>query len=200
MNRSAGLIAAAASTLLASVSMPGAQTPGGAPGPAGAIDGPTVGLPDLPGAPVGPATGDQLPIVAADFIALAAVSDLFEINASRLVVERAPSGPVKAAAEMLFAAHTLAARIFPTVIEQAGLAMSTTPTLTSELEAMLDQLTAAAPEALERLYVEQQIIAHQNAIAGFTTYATSGDNETLRAYAQMMLPALQSHLAMIQTL
>lgn len=78
--------------------------------------------------------------------------------------------------------------------------MSTTPTLALDLKTMVDQLTAAAPEALERLHVEQQITVHQNAVAAFTSYGTSGDNQTHWAYAQMMLPALRSHLIMLRAL
>jgi putative membrane protein len=158
------------------------------PGAAAAAGVPQVAAPTEPAPPA----------IAADFLVLVMGSDVFEIAAGRLALERGGSDRVLMVAQKLVAAHTLSSAIVGAVAERAGVSQSSTPSMNPEQETMLQQLATAAPEAFDQLYLEQQVVAHERAIALFTAYATSGDNETIRTYAEMMVPALQAHLAMIQ--
>jgi predicted outer membrane protein len=61
-------------------------------------------------------------------------------------------------------------------------------------QAMLAELSATpAGPRFDRLYVSQQIQAHQMSIAMTQAYAQGGPNPALRNYAQQALPALQMH-------
>jgi len=65
---------------------------------------------------------------------------------------------------------------------------------------MLNQLASAPPRHFDRLYGRMQVAAHQEAVALFTAYAQSGEDPSLRAFAQSALPTLQHHLRMARRL
>jgi len=65
---------------------------------------------------------------------------------------------------------------------------------------MLNQLASAPPRQFDRLYGRMQVAAHQEAVALFTAYAQSGEDPSLRAFAQSALPTLQHHLRMARRL
>lgn len=51
-------------------------------------------------------------------------------------------------------------------------------------KSMIGQLHAATPAAIDRLYLQQQVPAHQQALAMQGGYARSGDTPALRETAQ----------------
>ncbi|MGG3814829.1 DUF4142 domain-containing protein, partial [Methylorubrum rhodesianum] len=66
---------------------------------------------------------------------------------------------------------------------------------------MLAELNATPPGArFDRLYGQQQVMAHQMSISMTQSYAQSGPNPALRNYAQQALPVLQQHYSMAQRL
>ena len=68
------------------------------------------------------------------------------------------------------------------------------PSLDSPYAAMLAQLQAArAGPQFSQLYVQMQTQARQ-AVGLFTTYARSGDNPVIVAFASQTLPVLEHHL------
>ncbi|GBU17187.1 MULTISPECIES: DUF4142 domain-containing protein [Methylobacterium] len=70
-----------------------------------------------------------------------------------------------------------------------------------EQQQMLAELSAAPAGArFDRLYVQQQLQAHQMTISMTQAYASTGPNPALRTYAQQALPVLQDHYAMAQRL
>ncbi|VUF13340.1 DUF4142 domain-containing protein [Methylobacterium dankookense] len=70
-----------------------------------------------------------------------------------------------------------------------------------EQQAMLAELSAAPAGAqFDRLYVSQQLKAHQMAIGMTQAYAQTGPNPALRTYAQQALPVYQMHYEQAQRL
>ncbi|MGU3536256.1 DUF4142 domain-containing protein [Methylobacterium sp. A54F] len=68
-------------------------------------------------------------------------------------------------------------------------------------QAMLAELSATPPGArFDRLYVQQQLQAHQMTIGMTQAYAQGGPNPALRTYAQQALPVLEQHYTMAQRL
>ncbi|WP_431267455.1 DUF4142 domain-containing protein [Dankookia sp. P2] len=66
--------------------------------------------------------------------------------------------------------------------------------------ALLQQLQGASGAELDRIYVSQQIAAHQQAVDLFGNYGRSGDNPLLKQWAAKTLPDLQEHLKLAQAL
>lgn len=68
-------------------------------------------------------------------------------------------------------------------------------------QAMLAELSATpAGPRFDRLYVRQQVQAHQMAIGMTQAYAQGGPNPALRTYAQQVLPSLEEHYSMARRL
>ena len=60
---------------------------------------------------------------------------------------------------------------------------------------MLNQLAATSDRRFDWLYAQQQLMAHQEAVALYAAYAQSGRDPSLRRFAQEVLPSLELHLA-----
>ena len=63
-----------------------------------------------------------------------------------------------------------------------------------ELKAKLDALKAATGADFDKLYVEQQKDGHQKALDALKSYATSGDQASLKKFATDATPVVQGHL------
>jgi putative membrane protein len=59
---------------------------------------------------------------------------------------------------------------------------------------MLDQLRNASGSNFDRLYMTQQVPAHEMALALHSNYSRSGDTPALRTTAAAAVPVVQQHL------
>ncbi len=135
---------------------------------------------------------------APDFIKHASMSDLFEIQSSQLAQTKAGSDNAKALAKMLVDDHTAARQELMTLAQGAGVAAQPTESLDARHQKLIDQLTAASGPEFDKLFGEIQAQAHREGIALFKSYAASGDNEGLKAYAMKGVPVLEQHLQMAE--
>jgi putative membrane protein len=65
---------------------------------------------------------------------------------------------------------------------------------------MLAALEGLSGADLEARYLADQQLAHQEAVALFGAYATGGEDQGLRSFAEMTLPTLRQHLDLVETL
>ena len=70
--------------------------------------------------------------------------------------------------------------------------------LDAEHRQMLQRLQNARGAEFDRLYMQMQVQAHQQAVDMFTTYSQQGDNAQLKQFAAQTLPTLQQHLQRAQ--
>lgn len=133
----------------------------------------------------------------ADFVTQAGISDLFEIESSRLAAERSDE-PTKAYARQMITDHEKTTSEMKAMI-QGGKVQATAPTaLDSTHQARLDSLKALQGDAFTKQYHADQVTAHKNAVDLFQRYAQGGDNAELKAWASKTQPALEHHLKMAQ--
>lgn len=128
------------------------------------------------------------------FLMMAAESDIFEITSSQIAVMRSQNPEVRAYASMLIDHHTKTTDVALTQAKAAGI---TPPPaiLQADKRAMITQLLAASPADFDRLYLTQQVPAHEAALALHTTYARNGDTPQLRTAAVGAVPFVTRHLA-----
>jgi putative membrane protein len=142
---------------------------------------------DPPAAPVEAPSEKMAAVTAEEFVEMAAVSNMFEIQSS-MMAKDAESAEVKAFAEQMIVDHTKAGE------ELAAAADSAPPeALDEKHQAMIDELATVKGAELDKKYVEMQVAAHEEAVMLFTTYAESGEEEDLKAFAAKTLPTLQMH-------
>lgn len=130
-----------------------------------------------------------------DYAAMAAASDMFEIESSKLAQEKAQNADVKAFAQMLVTEHQKSTADLKTAAGQAQPAVTVTPQMNAEQAANLEALRAASGAEFDRLYLQQQVPAHEKALAMLQGYAASGDVPSLKQHASMTTGPVEKHLA-----
>lgn len=133
------------------------------------------------------------------FVPKAAMSDLFEIEAGKIAVQRAQKKEVKEFAQQMIDNHTRGATKFSAAVKQAGV-KAPAATLDTEHLNMLEALRTASTSAFDRTYVTQQVEAHEKALTLHRSYAASGDKAPLKAAARETIPMVEHHLQDIRSI
>lgn len=140
-------------------------------------------------------TGEQPP-AAAEFAQAVAMSDMYEIAAARVALERADGTPTRQFGQMMIDDHTKSTEALKQAAAQAGQAgqnLAMPETLDAEHRAQVDILKTMSGPDFDREYLSQQTAAHRKALALLKSYGAAGDNAELRQFAQGAIPAVQMH-------
>ena len=133
-----------------------------------------------------------------EFVEKTALSNMFEIEAGKLALERSKVQPVKDFAKMLVEAHTTAAGELQSLSASAAV---TPPTaLNNEFTAKLEALRQAKVEDFDDVYIDQQTEAHENALSLVKDYAMNGKDVGLRAFAAKLAQIVDAHLIKVRAL
>ncbi len=137
--------------------------------------------------------------VGADtFVEMATISDNFEITSSNLLLERSQHPQIRAFAQQMVQAHTQSSADLK-AIPEAATRLSTA--LDERHGDMLEVLRRAEDvDRLNRLYVQMQVEAHEQAVELYETYARSGGGPSLKAFAAKYAPEIRRHLEMARAL
>ncbi|MCR6659710.1 MAG: DUF4142 domain-containing protein [Asticcacaulis sp.] len=137
----------------------------------------------------GPVKDDKV----ADFVQKASIANLFEIKTSELALQRAVSADVKGFAQEMITDHTKAGADLKAALETDHNSTQPATSLDEPHQKMLDELTAAAPDAFDDKYIDIQTKAHDEALGIFKDYADGGKDGPVRQFAATTLPVLQTH-------
>jgi putative membrane protein len=133
--------------------------------------------------------------MTADFVKKVAISDMFEIQSSKLAQQKGDADSKTFAAKMV-TDHSKTTSELKAILKKAKVQAELPKALDAEHQQKLDALKKASGADFNRLYDEAQRKGHQDAIALFQRYAAMGDNQELKAWAQKTLPHLEQHLQM----
>jgi putative membrane protein len=135
----------------------------------------------------------------ANFVKTAAISDMYEIQASQLAQTKATSADVKTFADRMIADHTKTSdQLKSLVANKPGMTPPTS--IDAKHRAFLAKLRSASGANFDTLYAQQQIHAHYEAVMLFTSESQKGKDSDLKNFASQTLPTLQQHLSMAQQL
>jgi putative membrane protein len=135
----------------------------------------------------------------ADFVKEVAISDMFEIESSKLAQDKG-NAPEKTFASQMVTDHTKTSTELKGMVS-SGKVKSELPTaLDSSHQSKLDKLKSESGKDFSSDFDSIQVSAHKDAVSLFQRYAKSGDNADLKAWAGKTLPALKHHLEMAQNL
>jgi putative membrane protein len=135
----------------------------------------------------------------ATFVKKAAISDMYEIQASQLAQTKAASADVKNFAGKMITDHTKTSDQLKSIVSsKSGLTLP--KALDAQHKALLAKLKAASAATFDSTYAHQQLDAHQQAVMLFTSESQNGKDADLKKFATDTLPALQQHLSMAQQL
>ena len=134
------------------------------------------------------------------FVAKAAASDMFEIEAAKLAAKRSTNAEIKAFAAKMEKAHTKTTEDLKAAIAASGAALTPPTVLPEDLQGKLDDLTKADDKDFDKKYADSQVDAHQAALNLLQRYAQDGDTAAIKAFAAATAPAVQEHLNMAEGL
>ncbi|MBR0905403.1 DUF4142 domain-containing protein [Bradyrhizobium liaoningense] len=135
----------------------------------------------------------------ADFVKQVAISDMFEIESSRLA-EQKGNAPEKSFAQQMVTDHAKTSTELKGLVS-GGKVEATLPTaLDSSHQSKLDKLKSTSGKDFSSDYSSYQVSAHEDAVSLFERYAKGGDNLALKDWAGKTLPALKHHLDMAKEL
>ncbi|MEH3108388.1 MAG: DUF4142 domain-containing protein [Sphingomonas fennica] len=146
---------------------------------------------------VSPLTG----VSATDYVKMAADSDLFEIQTSRLAASRSRRPDVKEFARQMVTDHTTTSKALMAALSNKDRTIARPSTrLSAENDAKLTLLRKAPRDGFDNLYLQQQAEAHQKAWALHKGYATDGTDPALKQVASTAVPVIERHLTHAKTL
>ena len=132
-----------------------------------------------------------------DYVMQAGASDMFEITSSRTVLSSSKDSKVRMFAQQMIKDHTTSTKEVMAAARKDKVAMMP-PKLNSMQADMVAQLKAAKGTARDQLYMQQQAQSHQIALQLQQSYAANGTAPDLKMAAGMIVPVVQSHIAMLQ--
>jgi putative membrane protein len=137
-----------------------------------------------------------------DFVTQVAVSDMFEINTSKLAQSKG-NPTEKTFAEQMIADHSKTSGELKRLVN-AGTNNTNKVDVPSQMDSAhqskYDKLKDLTGADFSSTYASQQVDAHKDAVSLFERYSKGGDNAELKDWAGKTLPALKHHLEMAQKL
>jgi putative membrane protein len=127
---------------------------------------------------------------ATTYVQKAAVSDLFEIESSKLAATQASNPEVKSFAAMMITDHTQSSQ----KIAAAASGITLPTKLDKPHEEQLAELQKMSGTEFDRSYIEVQVKAHTDALKLHQDYADTGSDAKLKAVAAEIAPVVSHHL------
>lgn len=144
-----------------------------------------------------PPPPSEAKVSAMPYVMAAGMSDLYEINSSQIALEKSRDPAVRRFAQMMIDHHQKTTAATMKAAQKAGLT-PTPPALGTGATASINELQTASAADFDRLYIGQQLPAHQAALDLHKSYAANGEEAALKASARSAVPIVQQHLAMLQ--
>ncbi|WP_448203106.1 DUF4142 domain-containing protein [Azospirillum sp. sgz302134] len=137
---------------------------------------------------------------AAGFAQQAASGGIFEVESSRLAMDRSSVEGVRGFANKMVQDHTLGNQQLMALSRANGITPE--PVLTGHQQQMMTQMQGLSGRDFDRQYLVNQVLAHQETIRQYEAARTSTDPgmQPFREFAAQALPMLQQHLQQAQAL
>ena len=132
------------------------------------------------------------------YVPNAAMGDMYEIQAADIALERAGRADVKALAQMIKTDHTAASAALKTAAATAAPDVALPGELDQRRKGLLDNLRSAGVADFDKVYIDQQVAAHQEAVTLHRGFADNTDAPALAAHARTVLPKIEAHLQKAQ--
>ena len=135
----------------------------------------------------------EAPLATADFIAAAAASDMYEIEAGKLAADKGSTQAIKDFGTMLQTDHKSSTDQLKAAAAEVPSTMPVAE-MTAEQKDMIDALKAASGADFDKAFLDQQVTAHTKALAMLNAYAAGGEADPIKQFATKVTPVVQGHL------
>lgn len=146
---------------------------------------------------VSPLTGTA----ATDYVKLAADSDMYEIQSSKVALSKSKRADVKSYAKEMISDHTATTKSLMAALKNDDRTIARPSTrLSAENAAKIQLLKKAPKDNFDNLYLQQQLQSHQTAWALHKGYATEGTDPALKQVASTAVPVVERHLTHVKSM
>jgi putative membrane protein len=145
-------------------------------------------------------TSSAKSMTAAEYVQKSAIGDEFEIESSKLALQKAQDPAIKSFAQEMVDEHTTSTNKLKEAAQSAKINLAARQKLDSQHQQTLTQLRAASGPQFDQAYIRAQLLGHREALNLQKAYSQSGDNQALKAHAQEVESVVQHHLAQAERL
>ena len=136
-----------------------------------------------------------MPMPASTYVMKAGAGDLYEIKSSKLVMN-STNPKIQSFAQMMVTDHSQSTADVKAAAMKAGLHPKP-PMLSPDQSMMIAMLTKASGAERDRMYIEQQKTAHDQALALHEGYSMDGKAAPLKMAAAKIVPVVKTHIQML---
>lgn len=137
-------------------------------------------------------------VSAPDFVKQAGASDKFEITEAKIARTRSHNPKVRQFAAKMIHDHTESTMKVKAAATKVMGHAPPPPMLMPEQETMISDLRAAPAAEFDRVYIKQQLEAHEQALHLMEGYAANGEAAPLKHVAEGVTPVVRSHIDMLK--
>lgn len=141
----------------------------------------------------------NIPPKTEDFVKEVSMSDIFEIESSKLALQKG-SAATKSFAQQMIDAHEKTTSELKGLIDGGKVKAPVATGMSDAQRKSFDELKDLSGKEFDAAYQNNQEDAHEDAVDVFKRYASEGDNADLKAWAAKTLPTLEHHLKMAEDL
>lgn len=135
-----------------------------------------------------------------EFVRKASVANEFEIESSRLALEKSQNQNVKRFAQKMIDDHTKAGEQLKQALQNTNTNAAPEEGLDDKHQQKIDKLQNLSGDDFDRQYIAMQMKAHKNAVSLFSDYSMHGKDAAIKSFAAQTLPTLKKHLKHVQHL
>lgn len=156
---------------------------------------------DMAAAPVGQVSAATLGAnTPSAYVPNAAMGDMYEIMASDIALERSQNAALKRLATMIKSDHTDASNKFKAILGGMTPPMTPPAALDERRQGLIDNLRSAGAADFDRVYLDQQIAAHNEALTLHRGFSDNENAPVLAAHARSVVPKIEGHLRIAEQL
>ncbi len=121
------------------------------------------------------------PLTATQFTHKAAMTDVFELESSKLALTKSSDGKVKDFANMMIRDHTTSSANLAKAAKASNTPVD--KSLDAEHRAKIEKLRGLSGAAFDKAYLNEQQMGHEKALATLKDYAATGTVAPLKTFA-----------------
>lgn len=134
------------------------------------------------------------------FVTGLATGNMYELEAAKVAEAKSKNADVKALAAMITKDHTAAAEKLTALAPTAAPNVAIPTTLDERRKGLIDNLNAATPGDFDKVYLEQQVAAHNETLTLLNGFSDKTDAPALAGLARELIPTVTTHRDRAQAL
>lgn len=156
---------------------------------------------DAASVPVGQASARMLGgNMSSAYVSSALMGDIYEIEAANIALERSQNDAVRTLAQAVRTQQAVARTTLLALAAAETPSMVVPDGLDERRQGLIENLRKAAPADFDRVYLDQLIAAHDEALTLNRSFADHADTPGLVKHALTVIPQIEAHRAQARTL